>query len=85
VCSFCPGALLFVPPVNLCISAAYTRYLANKYYDNHSLVLAAYNWGESRVDRRVKERLDSIDAGLDYRWLFSDIPETYTYISRILD
>ncbi|MCD4829403.1 MAG: transglycosylase SLT domain-containing protein [Candidatus Cloacimonetes bacterium] len=85
VCKFCPKFLLFFPPVNLAISAAYTRYLVNKYSDNTSLMLAAYNWGETRVDRRLRQRLPSIDPNADYRWLFADIPETYTFISRVLD
>ena len=85
VCAVCPAFLLYVPPVNLAISAAYTRYLMNKYDGNTSLSLAAYNWGESNVDRRLKQKLPSIVPAEDYRWLFADVPETYTFISRILD
>lgn len=85
VCAYCPTVSLFIPPVNLAVSAAYTKYLSNKYDGNVSLTLAAYNWGESNVDRRLRQKLPSIDVAENYRWLFSDIPETYTFISRILD
>ena len=85
VCRYCPAFLLYVPPVNLAVSCAYTKYLSNRYRGNTSLTLAAYNWGETNVNRRLREKIPSIDPTEDYRWLFADIPETYTFISRILD
>jgi len=74
--------LLFLPPYNLSLSAKYLRYLQDKYQGNTSLVLAAYNWGETNVSHRLKGK--RIDPTLDYRESFHDIPETYNYIGRIL-
>lgn len=74
--------LLFVPFYNLRLSAKYLKYLHQRYDDNWSLVLAAYNWGETNVSRRLAGR--SIDSERDYRGLFRDIPETYRYIGKIL-
>jgi soluble lytic murein transglycosylase len=73
--------LLFVPIYNLKISALYLRYLLKRYNDNWSLALAAYNWGETNVDRRIKGR--SIVSGQNYANLFSDIPETREFIKKI--
>ena len=44
--------------------------------------MAAYNWGESNVNRRISSH--QIEKDKDYRHLFSDIPETYNYINKIL-
>lgn len=74
--------LLFVPPYNLSLSAKYLRYLQDKYQGNMSLVLAAYNWGETNVSRRMRGK--TIDPKLNYRESFRDIPETYHYIGKIL-
>ncbi|MCB5259318.1 MAG: transglycosylase SLT domain-containing protein [Candidatus Cloacimonetes bacterium] len=74
--------LLFVPVYNLRLSACYLNYLKNKYNGNWSLVLAAYNWGESNVSRRVKNL--TIDPHKNYRDTFRDIPETWNYIGKIL-
>ncbi|GEM_PF-188182 len=85
VCPRCPRAALWVPPANLAIAAAYTKYLSNKYYGNWSLVLAAYNWGETHVDTRLRDSLQSIEPAQDYRSLFTDIPETSNFLTRILN
>jgi len=74
--------LLFVPFYNLRLAAKYLKYLQNRYNGNWSLVLAAYNWGETNVSRRLAGRF--IDAEQNYRELFRDIPETYRYIGKIL-
>ena len=74
--------LLFVPFYNLRLSAKYIKYLQKRYDQNWSLVLAAYNWGETNVDRRVKGI--KIDPQKDYRERFKDIRETYKYIDKIL-
>ncbi len=74
--------LLFVPFYNLRLSAKYIKYLQGRYNDNWSLVLAAYNWGETNVDRRIKGI--KIDPKKDYRERFRDVRETYQYIDKIL-
>ncbi len=81
---YLPG-ILFFPPANLHISAKYYRYLLDKYGGNHSLSLAAYNWGEGNVDRKLREESIFISPDADYRVLFRGVPETYHYIYRILD
>ncbi len=74
--------LLFVPTYNLRISAIYLRYLQQKYNGNWSLVLAAYNWGETNVSRRMRSQ--TIEPKTNYQERFRDIPETYNYIGKIL-
>jgi soluble lytic murein transglycosylase-like protein len=73
---------LFFPLYNLKISALYVKYLLNRYNHNWSLALAAYNWGETNVDKRIKGM--DIQTKKDYADLFYDIPETRIFISRIL-
>jgi soluble lytic murein transglycosylase-like protein len=74
--------LLFLPFYNLKISALYLQYLLNRYDNNWSLALAAYNWGETNVDKRIKDR--PILPDKNYANLFSDIPETRMFISKII-
>ncbi len=75
--------MLFLPFYNLSISARYLSYLQERFAGNWSLVLAAYNWGENNVEKRMAGI--SIDPEADYRERFSDIPETYNYINNILE
>jgi len=74
--------MLFVPYYNLRLSAKYVKYLLKRYDGNWSLTLAAYNWGETRVSKRVRNI--KIQPGADYRHRFRDIPETYNYIGKIM-
>jgi len=74
--------LLFLPIYNLKISALYLKYLLGRYHDNWSLALAAYNWGETNVDRRIKGT--DIVTGKNYTTMFSDIPETRQFITKIM-
>ena len=74
---------LWIPPVNLHISAKYIKYLLKKYNNNWSVALAAYNWGETNVDKRMRNI--KIQKNRDYRNKFKDIKETYNYIEKILD
>lgn len=73
---------LFLPLYNLKLAAKYLIYLKDRYKGNWSLTLAAYNWGESNVNRRIYGI--QIDKDKDYRSCFQDIPETRSYISKIL-
>ncbi len=74
--------MLFVPFYNLRISAKYIKYLHRQFHGNWSLVLAAYNWGETNVTRRMKGV--RIESEADYRQRFADILETYHYINKVL-
>ena len=74
--------MLYFPHYNLSISARYLNYLRERFDNNWTLVLAAYNWGESNVGRRM--RGIRIDPEADYRERFSDIRETYGYINKIM-
>lgn len=74
--------LLFLPFYNLKISALYLKYLLGRYHDNWSLALAAYNWGETKVDKRIKGT--AILTQKNYVALFADIPETRQFITRIM-
>jgi soluble lytic murein transglycosylase len=74
--------LLFVPFYNLNLSAKYVKYLLGRFDGNWSLALAAYNWGETNVSKRVSTI--SIEPEKDYRMMFSDIPETHNYITKIM-
>jgi soluble lytic murein transglycosylase len=75
--------LLFLPFYNLKISALYVNYLLRRYNNNWSLALAAYNWGETNVDKRII-KLSYIIPDKNYVNFFSDIPETRQFITRIL-
>lgn len=76
--------LLWIPIHNLKISAKYTKYLLKKYHGNYSLALAAYNWGESNVDKRLRKKRVIINPDNNYRYLFEDIYETNSFIKKIL-
>jgi soluble lytic murein transglycosylase len=73
---------LGTPQVNIAYGSYYLRYLLDEYHGNVTLALAAYNGGESNVDRWVA------DAKADGRsFSISDIafPETRAYVQRVLD
>jgi len=76
------SGMLFVPLYNLKLCARYIKYLQRKFNNNWTLVLAAYNWGETNVNRRVRGM--QIERDADYRHLFRDIRETRGYIDKIL-
>jgi soluble lytic murein transglycosylase len=69
------------PQVNIAYGSYYLRYLLDEYHGNLSLALAAYNGGESNVDRWVA------DARKDGQSLTVDdipFPETRAYVTRVL-
>jgi soluble lytic murein transglycosylase len=74
--------MLFVPMYNLNLAAKYLKYLKGRFNGNWTLALAAYNWGETKVAKRMNGT--KIDAREDYRNRFRDVPETYGYINKIL-
>ena len=72
---------LNTPQVNIAYGSYYLRYLLNEYHGDLTLALAAYNGGESNVDRWVT------DARAHGRTLtVNDIPfpETRAYVARVL-
>lgn len=72
---------LNTPAVNIAYGSYYLRYLLDEYHGNLTLALAAYNGGESNVDRWIA------DARADGRTLTVDaipFPETRAYVARVL-
>jgi len=69
------------PAVNIAYGSYCLRYLLDRYHGDVTLALAAYNAGETNVDRWVAEAR----AG-GYRLTIDDIPfpETRDYVSRVL-
>jgi soluble lytic murein transglycosylase len=72
---------LGTPDVNIAYGTYYLRYLLDHYRGNTMLALAAYNGGETNVDRWV---VDARDQG--HSLTVQDIPfsETRDYIQRVL-
>jgi soluble lytic murein transglycosylase len=68
------------PQINIQYGSYYLRYLLDRYGDNETLALAAYNGGEGNVDRwlvRASKRAQQFEL--------ADIPfpETRAYVSRV--
>ena len=68
------------PQINIQYGAYYLRYLLDRYGDNETLALAAYNAGEGNVDHwlvRASKRAQQFEL--------ADIPfpETRAYVSRV--
>jgi soluble lytic murein transglycosylase-like protein len=76
---------LWLPWINIDISAKYTKYLLKKYKDNYSLALAAYNWGETNVDRKLRYHQIHVSQHINYRFLFKNITETDVFLKKILE
>jgi len=72
---------LDTPAVNIAYGSYYLRYLLDEYHGNVTVALAAYNGGESNVDRW----LAAARAG-GHAFTVSDIPfpETRAYVARVL-
>jgi soluble lytic murein transglycosylase len=69
------------PQVNIAYGSYYLRYLLNEYHGSRVLALAAYNGGETNVNRweaqaEAKGRALTISA--------IPFPETRDYVSRVL-
>ena len=75
-------AFLWVPFVNVYISAKYMKYLLKKYKGNQSLALVAYNWGETNVDKKIKHI--KVKKDKNYGGMFKNIPESYKYLKKIM-
>jgi len=75
---------LYLPWRNLDISSKYMQYLLERYQNNYSLALAAYNWGETNVSEKLRENNILIEIDTKYDYLFQNVRETYSYIEKIM-
>jgi len=72
---------LATPAVNIAYGSYYLRYLLNEYQGNVTDALAAYNGGESNVDRWIAAaRAQGHDLTVDE----IPFPETRAYVTRVL-
>jgi soluble lytic murein transglycosylase len=72
---------LGTPAVNIAYGSYYLRYLLNEYHGNVTLALAAYNGGESNVDRWIA---DEHSQGRSLTVDEIPFPETRAYVGRVL-
>jgi soluble lytic murein transglycosylase len=79
--SFRPGDLN-TPAVNIAYGSYYLRYLLNEYHGSRVLALAAYNGGETNVNRWVA---DARTHGRSLTISSIPFPETRDYVSRVLN
>ena len=72
---------LSTPQVNIAYGSYYLRYLLDEYHGSTTLALAAYNGGESNVDRWISDA-----RAQGHTLTVNDIPfpETRAYVSRVL-
>jgi peptidoglycan lytic transglycosylase len=72
---------LWKPSVNIAYGSYYLRYLLDEYHGSRLLALAAYNGGETNVDRWLAHA-----RARGGRFEISDItfPETRAYVQRVL-
>ena len=73
---------LATPQVNISYGAYYLRYLMGRYEENEELAVAAYNAGETNVDRWVRAAggAEEFDTPGDIPF-----PETREYVKGVLD
>jgi soluble lytic murein transglycosylase len=74
---------LATPQINIAYGSFYLRYLLDKYGGNEMLALAAYNAGESNVDRWVADRSRAGGAFKSVAGI--PFPETRAYVRRVLN
>jgi peptidoglycan lytic transglycosylase len=78
--TFTPSDLA-TPAVNIAYGSYYLRYLLDRYHGDTVLALAAYNGGETNVDRWVSE---ARSLGRPLRISQIPFPETRAYVLRVL-
>jgi soluble lytic murein transglycosylase len=73
---------LATPQINISYGAYYLRYLVDRYEGNQELAVAAYNAGETNVDRWVRKAggPEAFDSVRDIPF-----PETRAYVEGVLD
>jgi soluble lytic murein transglycosylase len=72
---------LSTPAVNIAYGSYYLRYLLDHYHGNRVLALAAYNGGETNVDRWV---VQARSRGRALTIQAIPFPETRAYVERVL-
>jgi soluble lytic murein transglycosylase len=72
---------LATPSVNIAYGSYYLRYLLDRYHGDEVLALAAYNGGETNVDRWVAE---ARARGRPLRISQIPFPETRAYVLRVM-
>lgn len=72
---------LGTPAVNIAYGTYYLRYLLNEYGDNEVVALAAYNGGETNVDRWLAA---ARRAGQTFTVSQIPFPETQAYVLKVL-
>jgi soluble lytic murein transglycosylase len=72
---------LATPQINIQYGTYYLRYLLDRYGDNKVLAVAAYNGGETNVDRWIVE---SGRRGKAFHVADIPFPETRAYVNRVL-
>ena len=73
---------LGTPQVNIAYGSYYLRYLLNEYHGNATLALAAYNGGETNVDRWLAE---ARSRGESFGLTDIPFPETRAYVAKVLN
>ena len=68
------------PEVNIAYGAYYLRYLLNRYDHDETLALAAYNGGETNVDRWLAQ---AHAANVRFTVQAIPFPETRAYVQRV--
>ncbi|HEV2815168.1 MAG TPA: lytic transglycosylase domain-containing protein [Solirubrobacteraceae bacterium] len=69
---------LGTPQINISYGSWYLRWLLDRYGDNETLAVAAYNAGTGNVDRWIVD-----DPGLEASEI--PFPETRAYVAKVLD
>jgi soluble lytic murein transglycosylase len=73
---------LATPQVNISYGAFYLRYLLDRYDGDEVVALAAYNGGETNVDRWLA---DADAEGRDFEIEAIPFPETRAYVEKVLE
>jgi soluble lytic murein transglycosylase len=73
---------LGTPQVNISYGSYYLRYLLDRYAGNEVLAIAAYNGGETNVDRWIVERRSK---GKPFTIDAIPFPETRHYVEKVLN
>jgi soluble lytic murein transglycosylase len=73
---------LATPQVNISYGSWYLRYLLDRYAENETLAIAAYNAGEGNVDRWIDEAQRD---ERDFRPEAIPFPETREYVRSVLE
>lgn len=69
------------PAVNIAYGTYYLRYLLNEYHGNEVLALAAYNGGETNVDRWLDA---ARSAGRTFTLSQIPFPQTQAYVLKVI-